>query len=100
MNHDDLLPALLSHQRQQEKISSSLIFDIKSIRSGRGFTMGDDHPGPRLQLLRSPTGLEGVIDYEPGGYHPVHLGDEFQGQYQYRVIHKWVTVDLQLSGCV
>lgn len=50
--------------------------------------MGDDHPGLCLQLLRSPTGLEGVIDYEPGGYHSVHLGDEFHGQYQYRVIHK------------
>ena len=33
-----------------------------------------------------PFGFERLYDYEPGGHHPVHLGDLFQQRY--RVIHK------------
>lgn len=51
-------------------------------------TMADDHPGLRLELCKSPEGLEPVFDYEPGGFHPVHLDDQFRGQHAWRVVHK------------
>ena len=41
-----------------------------------------------LRLERAPFGLERVFDYEPGGHHPVHLGDTLGDRYQYRVVHK------------
>ena len=39
-----------------------------------------------LMLTLSPFGLEKIYDYEPGGHHPVHLGDLFSDRY--KVIHK------------
>ncbi|KAK5723025.1 hypothetical protein LTR17_014075 [Elasticomyces elasticus] len=39
--------------------------------------------------LYYPTGLDTIEDvegYRPGGYHPVHLGDTFDGRY--KVLHK------------
>lgn len=40
-----------------------------------------------LMLELVPFKLEKIIDYEPGGPHPVHLGDMF-GDGAYRIIHK------------
>ena len=40
----------------------------------------------RLALEGPPFGLEFVYDYEPGGHHPVHLGDLLD--YRYKAIHK------------
>ncbi|KAI0545803.1 kinase-like domain-containing protein [Xylaria curta] len=45
-----------------------------------------DLPGNGLICEGPPTGLEKIYDYEPGGYHPVHLGDTLHDRY--RVIHK------------
>jgi hypothetical protein len=33
-------------------------------------------------------GLEGLEEYQPGGYHPIHLGDCLGPAGRYRVIHK------------
>ncbi|KAF8066651.1 kinase domain-containing protein [Lyophyllum atratum] len=50
---------------------------------------------------------ENLEQYEPGGYHPVHLGDEFQGRYC--IVHKlgfgsystvWLARDLQANRFV
>lgn len=57
------------------------------------------HTGLRLDLV--PFNLKGIHGYEPGGYHPVHLGDAIDKAY--RIIHKlghggfatiWLTRDL------
>ena len=51
-----------------------------------------------------PFGLEKIYDYEPGGHHPVHLGDVLHQRY--KVVHKlgsggfanvWLCRDLSLS---
>ncbi|CAJ2513517.1 Uu.00g016360.m01.CDS01 [Anthostomella pinea] len=45
--------------------------------------------GPRdngLMIEYAPFGLEKVYDYEPGGHHPVHLGDVLHSRY--KIIHK------------
>lgn len=50
---------------------------------------GDDVPkDPFLELV--PFGLERLNDYEPGGQHPVHLGDTLGPGRRgpYRVLHK------------
>jgi serine/threonine-protein kinase SRPK3 len=31
--------------------------------------------------------VENLEQYEPGGYHPVHIDDEIQGG-RYRILHK------------
>ncbi|KAG6003520.1 hypothetical protein E4U21_001920 [Claviceps maximensis] len=41
----------------------------------------------RYQLLNGFTTEEGFFSYDPGGYHPVCLGDTFKDN-RYRVIHK------------
>ncbi|KAI6364322.1 hypothetical protein MCOR25_005660 [Pyricularia grisea] len=53
---------------------------------------------PLLAFIDRPTGefkylpynldgeSENLENYEPGGFHPVHLGDEYDGRY--RVVHK------------
>jgi len=41
-----------------------------------------------LHLDLAPFGLEHIHDYEPGGHHPVHLGDVYGNNGRYRVIHK------------
>jgi hypothetical protein len=46
------------------------------------------NPGNGLVLEDSPFGLEHIYDYEPGGHHPVHLGDCLGPDNRYRVIHK------------
>ncbi|KAI9931592.1 hypothetical protein ASPWEDRAFT_37576 [Aspergillus wentii DTO 134E9] len=46
-----------------------------------------ESPGFDLQLHDDPEDLEKVWDYEPGGHHPVHLGDRL-GEGKYKVIHK------------
>lgn len=63
-----------------------------------------DHlPTNGLRTEGAPFTLEKVYDYEPGGNHPVHLGDTL-GDDRYRVIHKlgnggfaivWLCLDLQ-----
>ncbi|KAK0703859.1 kinase-like domain-containing protein [Lasiosphaeria miniovina] len=35
-----------------------------------------------LVLDGMPFGLENICDYEPGGHHPVHLGDVLNGRYK------------------
>ena len=42
----------------------------------------------KLSLELAPFGLEQLHDYEPGGHHPVHLGDVFGHDARYRVVHK------------
>jgi serine/threonine protein kinase len=58
-----------------------------------------------LMLELAPFKLEKIIDYEPGGYHPVHLGDVLGDAY--RIIHKfgyggfatvWLARDLNAKG--
>jgi len=41
-----------------------------------------------LHLELAPFGLEHIQDYEPGGHHPVHLGDVYGNNGRYLVIHK------------
>ncbi|KAI1074009.1 kinase-like domain-containing protein [Whalleya microplaca] len=45
-----------------------------------------DLPGNGLIIEGPPFGLEEIYDLEPGGHHPVHLGDILHDRYQ--VIHK------------
>ncbi|KAM7184840.1 Protein kinase-like domain containing protein [Naviculisporaceae sp. PSN 640] len=45
-----------------------------------------DRPSNGLTLQGPPWGLEKIFDYEPGGHHPVHLGDILHQRY--KVIHK------------
>lgn len=58
-----------------------------------------------LRYLLSPFDLEQAHDYEPGGHHPVHLGDTL-GSGRFRVIHKlgnggtgnvWLCRDLHVN---
>ncbi|KAI1844726.1 hypothetical protein JX266_009182 [Neoarthrinium moseri] len=47
----------------------------------------DGEPGGNGLLVDgSPSGLERIHDYEPGGHHPVHLGSMLHDRY--KVIHK------------
>jgi len=51
----------------------------------------EDMPGVEsngLHLDLVPFGLEHIYDYEPGGHHPIHLGDVYGDNGRYRVIHK------------
>ncbi|KAI1828346.1 kinase-like domain-containing protein [Xylaria intraflava] len=48
--------------------------------------MADYSLGNSLLIEGPPTGLEKIYDYEPGGHHPLHLGDTLHGRY--RVLHK------------
>ena len=59
---------------------------------------------PRDFYLAGPE-VESPDRYQPGGYHPVHLGDVYHQRY--RVIHKlgfgtystvWLARDLQSSA--
>ena len=43
-------------------------------------------PDNGLRVEGPPEGLEKIWDYEPGGHHPVHLGDLLHGRY--KVLHK------------
>ncbi|KAI1145794.1 kinase-like domain-containing protein [Nemania diffusa] len=45
-----------------------------------------DLPGNGLIVEGPLTALEKIYDYEPGGHHPLHLGDILHGRY--KVIHK------------
>jgi len=45
-------------------------------------------PPNGLRLELAPFGLERVFDYEPGGHHPVHLGDILGDNHRYCVVHK------------
>lgn len=47
----------------------------------------DDNPTSGIQIEGRPFALEHVYDYEPGGHHPVQLGDVFDDG-RHRVIHK------------
>ncbi|EAW11064.1 putative protein kinase [Aspergillus clavatus NRRL 1] len=47
-----------------------------------------DPPLNELYIDEAPFGLEKTWDYEPGGHHPVHLGDQLGRDGQYRIIHK------------
>lgn len=58
-----------------------------------------------LHYLGPPFDLEKYYDYQPGGHHPVHLGDAL-GSGRYRVIHKlgsggtanvWLCRDLDIE---
>lgn len=48
----------------------------------------DDRPTNGLELRGPPEGLEKIYDYEPGGHHPVHLGDVIGDSERYHVLHK------------
>lgn len=65
----------------------------------------DDNPTNGLRVEGAPFSLEQVYDYEPGGHHPVQLGDIFDDG-RYRVLHKlgsggyanvWLSRDLAAS---
>lgn len=67
---------------------------------------GDGRPTNGLELQGPPEGLEKIYDYEPGGHHPVHLGDTIGDSQKYRVLHKlgnggyanvWLCRDTQLE---
>ncbi|KAL5318767.1 hypothetical protein ACEPPN_013833 [Leptodophora sp. 'Broadleaf-Isolate-01'] len=47
----------------------------------------DNRESSGLHLELAPFGLEDIYNYEPGGHHPVHLGDVYNDG-RYRVIHK------------
>ena len=47
---------------------------------------GEPYHDNGLRIQGPPSALEKIYDYEPGGHHPVHLGDLLHQQY--RVIHK------------
>lgn len=54
----------------------------------RSVSPNDDHdylPDNGLRVQGTPTGLEHIYDYEPGGHHPVHIGDMLR---QFKVLHK------------
>lgn len=48
----------------------------------------EEIPSKRLRLELAPFGLEHLLDYEPGGHHPVHLGDVLGNKQRYRIVHK------------
>ena len=43
---------------------------------------------PKVRLTKAPFYLEPILGYEPGGFHPVHIGDVLGEAGRYRVIHK------------
>lgn len=47
----------------------------------------DDNPTHGLHIQGAPFALEHVYDYEPGGHHPVQLGDVHNNE-RYRVLDK------------
>lgn len=58
-----------------------------------------------LMIQGPPQGLEKIYDYEPGGHHPLHLGEELNDRY--KIIHKlgsggyanvWLCCDEKRSG--
>jgi len=60
-----------------------------------------------LHLELAPFGLEHIYDYEPSGYHPVHLRGVYGKNERYRVIHKlgsggfatvWLCRDTEAKG--
>ena len=64
-----------------------------------------DPPSNNLRLELDPSGLEEIIEYESGGFHPVHLQDVLGDRY--RVIHKlgnggfatvWLARDLKANA--
>lgn len=60
--------------------------DTASIMS-TSHTDSDEKPEHNgLFVEGSPFGLEKIYDYEPGGHHPVHLGDMLHDRY--KAIHK------------
>lgn len=36
----------------------------------------------------SPEDAEAVERYQYGGYHPVHLGERYEGKERYKILHK------------
>ncbi len=50
--------------------------------------LGDLPPDNGLRLELGPFSLERLQDYEPGGHHPVQLGDRLGDGGNYLVIHK------------
>ncbi|RAH71180.1 kinase-like protein [Aspergillus aculeatinus CBS 121060] len=66
------------------------------------------HDDTEFQALYEPLdGVERLERYQPGGYHPIQIGDQFHGRY--RVIHKlghgsystmWVAQDEQKKKLV
>lgn len=60
-----------------------------SMRSGSDdLEMGDFPPDNGLCLELAPFRLERLQDYEPGGHHPVQLGDTLGDDGRYNVVHK------------
>lgn len=66
-----------------------------------------DAPTNGLRFNGAPFDLEDVFDYEPGGNHPVHLGDTLGDDGRYRVMQKlehggtsivWLCRDLQADA--
>ena len=64
-----------------------------------------DPPENGLRIHGNPEDLEKVYDYEPGGHHPVHLGDILHQRY--KVLHKlgsggfsnvWLCRDISNGG--
>ena len=49
---------------------------------------GSPCDAPKFGLELAPCGLEPIYGYEPGGFHPIHLGDVIGAASRYRVIHK------------
>ncbi len=56
--------------------------------SDRDDKRGNFPPTTGLQLELAPFRLEKLQDYEPGGHHPVQLGDALGHDGRYIAVHK------------
>lgn len=60
----------------------------------------DSYTGNGLTLDSAPFGLEKIYDYEPGGHHPVHLGDNLGYNGDIASFTSLGAADLAMSGFV
>lgn len=58
----------------------------------------DEGYDTRFLLPQGVGDTEDVERYEPGGFHPVHLGDRYDGG-RYRVVHK-LGAGIMTSGAI
>ncbi len=72
-----------------------------------GPPMGSPGPSSFEEVYYQEVGVEDLEEYRPGGYHPVVIGDVYEGRY--RVVHKlgfgghstvWLALDGKLSRYV
>ncbi len=75
------LPCSLIYFTTEESQSPRLLFDMSSHSSY------EESYSNRFQLPQGVGDTEDVERYQPGGFHPVHLGDKFDDG-RYRVVNK------------